>query len=68
MTDIKEGMLLWFTNFLIKSPQVVVLIRMQIIKHWLKNYINQLLENLKKEQFTRDSKTIWEGGGGGGGG
>ena len=26
MMDIKEGLLLWFTNFLIKSPRVAVLI------------------------------------------
>ena len=32
MMDIKEDLLLWFTNFLIKRPQVVVLICMQIMK------------------------------------
>ena len=32
MMDIKEGLLLWFTNFLIKSRKKVVLIRMQMIK------------------------------------
>ena len=30
MTDIKGGLLLWFTNFLIKSPRVVVSLRFQI--------------------------------------
>ena len=30
MTDINVDLPQWFTNFLIKSPQVVVLIRMQI--------------------------------------
>ena len=29
----QKGLLLWFTNFLIKSPLVVVLIRMQIMKN-----------------------------------
>ena len=32
MMDIKEGLLLWFTNFLIKSRKKMVLIRMQMIK------------------------------------
>ena len=72
MMDIKGGLLLWFKNFLMKSLQAVVLICMQIIKlnkisvlqtwlhiNQLKNYTNQLLENLKKEQFIQDSKTIW---------
>ena len=33
MAAIKEDLLLWFTIFLIKSPQVVVLIHMQIMKN-----------------------------------
>ena len=33
MMDIKGGLLLWFTNFLMKSPQVVVLICTQIMKN-----------------------------------
>ena len=28
LTDIREGLPPWFTNFLIKSPQVVVLMRL----------------------------------------
>ena len=41
MMDIKEALLLWFINFLIKNPQVFVLnLRM--------NFINQLLKNLRK--------------------
>ena len=33
MTDIKRGLLLWFTHFLIKSLQAVVLICMPIMKN-----------------------------------
>ena len=59
MTDIKEDLLLWFTNVLIKSQQVAVLImRLNKINNWLKNHTNQSLEDLKKEQFILDSKTI----------
>ena len=59
MTDIKEDLLLWFTNVLIKSQQVAVLImRLNKISNWLKNHTNQSLEDLKKEQFILDSKTI----------
>ena len=32
MMDIKGGLLLWFVNFLIKTPQAVLLMCMQIIK------------------------------------
>ena len=32
LMSIKEGLLLWFTNFLIKSPQVVVLLIMRLNK------------------------------------
>ena len=53
-------------KFLIKSLQAVVLICMHImsvlwiwlLKNELKNYTNQLLENLEKEQFIQDLKTI----------
>ena len=41
-----------------KNWQVLVLIHMQIMKNQLKNYANQLLKNLKKEQFIQDSKTL----------
>ena len=60
--DIKGGLLLWFTIFLIKSQQAVVLIRMKIISvpwTWLKIYTKQLLENIKKEQFIQDLKIIF---------
>ena len=62
MMDIKGGLLLWFTIFLIKSQQAVVLIRMKIISvpwTWLKIYTKQLLENIKKEQFIQDLKIIF---------
>ena len=60
MMDIKEGLLLWFTNFLIKSPQVLVLISMQINLLLITNYFkNQLFQNFKKEQFIQDLKTIF---------
>ena len=42
MMDIKEGLLLWSTNFLIKSPQVAVLMRMQ-------NANDELLLDLAEE-------------------
>ena len=60
MMDVKEGLLLWFTNFLIKSSQVVVLISMQINLLLITNYFkNQFLQNFKKEQFIQDLKTIF---------
>ena len=34
MMDIKEGLLLWFRNFLIKSMEVVVLQIMKLNKIW----------------------------------
>ena len=62
--DIKMVLPLWFTNFLIKSLHVLVLIRMQInllliMKNKLKNYTNQLLENFKKERLFEDLKIIF---------
>ena len=58
---IKEDMLLWLTKFLTKSLKVVVLLIMRLNKiyNWLKNYTHKLLENLKKEQFILDLKTIF---------
>ena len=58
--DTSDGLLLWFTNFLIKSQMVVVLLIMRLKKtyNYLKNYTSQLLENLKKEQFIRDLEII----------
>ena len=63
MMDIKEGWLLWFTNFLIKSSlQVVVslIMRLNKIYNQGKNYTNQLLETLKKKQVYSEFKdSIW---------
>ena len=79
MMDIKEDgyqnmmdiLLLWFINFLIKSPQEVVLLIIAIIItiiimilsktcNYLKNYTNQLLENLKKIKIYSGLKdNIW---------
>ena len=45
MMDIKEVFFLRFINFLIKQPEVVVLIMiLNKISNWLKNYTNQLLK------------------------
>ena len=52
MMNIKVDSLQWFLNFLIKRILVVVLkMKMFPIKK-LKNYTNQLLENLIKEKYT----------------
>ena len=57
--DIKENLLLWFINFLIKSPQVAVLIYHQsLMNNQLKNYTNQLLENFKKV-YSGFKDNIW---------
>ena len=58
MMDIKEDLLLWFINFLIKSPQevvflitiIIIIMILNKIYNQLKNYISQLLENLKKRE------------------
>ena len=57
MMDIKKDLLLWFKNFLIKNRKVLVLIYHQsLMNNQLNDYTNQLLENLKKEQFILDLK------------
>ena len=49
MMDIKEDLIIWFMNFLIKNSQAVVVIQtLSIINNQLKNYINQLLGNVKQ--------------------
>ena len=50
---IKEDLFLWFTNFLIKSQKVVVLLIMRLNKIYnqLKNYTNQLLEIFFKKSL-----------------
>ena len=66
---IKEGLLLWFINFSIKSPLrfqinlyqgvLLLIIRLNKIYNKLKNYANRLLENIKKEKFILDLKIIF---------
>ena len=53
MMDIKEALLQWFINILIKSFQVVMLkVKLCQTSNQVKNYTNQLLENLKNEKYT----------------
>ena len=65
MTDINADLRQWCTNFLVKSPKVVVLICMQInllliMKIYLNNYTNQLLENLEKRTvYSWFEDNIW---------
>ena len=49
MMDIKGVWLQWFINFLVKKTSDSGIKRIFQTKSWLKNYTNQLLENLKKE-------------------
>ena len=48
-------------DFLIKSQKGVMLlmIRLNKIYNYVKNYTNKLLENLEKEQFIQDLKIIF---------
>ena len=48
---------IFFTSFVIKSLVEVVLLMNQII-NWQMSFINQLLENLRKEKFTLLLETI----------
>ena len=51
--EIIADLLQWFTNFLIKTLQVVILkVKLSKTKNHLKNYTNQLLEHLIKEECT----------------
>ena len=62
MMDIKEDWLLQYTNFLIKNLLQVVgslIIILNKICNLRKNYMNQLLETLKKEQYILEPKTIF---------
>ena len=61
MLHIKEVLGPWFINFLIKKQLQVLVLKMKISKmnNWLKNYINQLLKNLKKEKYIHHLKTIF---------
>ena len=61
MMDIKEVLLLWFTNFLVKILKVVVLImKLNKVNNWLKNYTNQIQERSRKERFSSSFQdNIW---------
>ena len=54
MMDINVDLFQWFINFLIKSLLLVVVLKVNLCqtKNKLKNYTNQLLENLKNEKYT----------------
>ena len=48
--DIKEDLLLWFINFLMKKPQVVVLIiKFKKMSNCLKNYTTNYKKILKNK-------------------
>ena len=52
MMDIKEVLLLRFIRFLMKKLLVVVLImKLNKVNHWLKNYINKFFKKLKENRF-----------------
>ena len=62
MMDIKGVLLQWFIHFFVKNPLclqgnllLVVLLKMKNCqtKNKLKNYINQILESLKHEEYTQ---------------
>ena len=58
--DIKDELLLWFTNFLIKSLRVAVSVCQQLMKNQQKNCINQILENFKKRAvYSAFKDNIW---------
>ena len=60
MMDINVNILQWFIHFLIKRLQVVLLkVKICRTKNCLKNYTNQLLENLKNEKYTYLFETIF---------
>ena len=58
MIDIKEDWRQWFTSFLIKCQKSVALNLYQI-NNFQMNVINQILENLKEEEFLHNLKTIF---------
>ena len=52
MMDIKEVLVKWLIMFLVRIHQVVVLeLKLYQINNQLKNYTDQLLENLKNEKY-----------------
>ena len=58
MMAITEELLQWFTSFLIKNLAEVVLLMNQI-NNWQMSFINQLLENLRKEKFIHHLETVF---------
>ena len=58
MMAITEELLQWFTSFLIKNLAEVVLLMNQI-NNWQMSFINQLLENLRKEKFIHHLERIF---------
>ena len=61
MMHIENVLLLWFTIFLIKKPLQAVALKMKLskIKSLQMNFINHLLENIKKETYSHHSNTIF---------
>ena len=58
--DIKKVLLQWFINFLIKkNSSGTVRNKIILIKNQQKNYINHLLEKLRKEKYTHLLQTIF---------
>ena len=50
MVDINKVLLLWFTNFLIEKSWWFYYKKPSKMKNQLKNYTNELFENLKKRK------------------
>ena len=61
MMDIKEALLLWFKNCLIKNLLQVVVLLLNKINNQLRNCTNQLLEILKNVKYINQLKikNIW---------
>ena len=58
MMDIKKFLLLSLTST--SKPQGVVLImKLNKINNWLKNYTNKLLKKIKKKEFIPHLKTMF---------
>ena len=54
----QEDWLQWFTSFSIRNLVEVALLMNQVISSQM-NFINQLLKNLKKENFIQHLKTVF---------
>ena len=61
MMDIKEILFIWFKIFLTKSLLLVVVIKKKICetKNSLKNYIKQLLQNLRNKSTLSFIDKLW---------